>query len=549
MTDSKRDPSSSGFSPLGEPVALDLEAIRARLTALDRAFDSHCGDDPPYAEIEATLEDTRALMVEVALLQAALDALYGAKFSDRVYYALKSRAETAEAEVIRLRSAVPAKEAVDAEHPAYAFNRWFPTSMAGDPPFPGDYSSEQLRGVMYLAFEEGHRLARSAVPSEPPPHWQPIEMAPLVEFGAVPVDVMVFGPSLGVREGRACRMPDGYVFADVPHINGNLAWDGYVTMWQFKPAPPSLAPSDPPAPPQRTEENTHHGHDRNDVSAEDVSHVRNDRGIRDLDAGRGDDLPEVQGRREAGALSDQLATFGSGGPEAAPALLKQPNYDQIDPGIRATVKLLRAEGFETTDSGDGVSKPRAWYASGEAMSCPNVAMHVTLTSIVPEAHRLLKLLGPDWQVQAMYSPNDGIATLLATRGDPERQYENQRATASICESCAKMREDSDREFIEQKWRAGAHAAEYAPSDDCPYHRHSLAGTWWWRGYESMRAILKQTTPPSPSGAAPPAQVFGNSAPASVAKVSPAVGMAAWEASESNVEAGATPPPHSDETDR
>lgn len=64
-------PSSSGISPLGEPVALDLEAIRARLTALDRAFDSHCGDDPPYAEIEATLEDTRALFAEVTRLRSA----------------------------------------------------------------------------------------------------------------------------------------------------------------------------------------------------------------------------------------------------------------------------------------------------------------------------------------------------------------------------------------------------------------------------------------------------------------------------------------------
>ena len=35
--------------------------------------------------------------------------------------------------------------------------------------------------------------------------------------------------------------------------------------------------------------------------------------------------------------------------------------EALDPGIRRLVTLLRAHGFETTDSGDGVTKPRAAF--------------------------------------------------------------------------------------------------------------------------------------------------------------------------------------------
>lgn len=35
------------------------------------------------------------------------------------------------------------------------------------------------------------------------------------------------------------------------------------------------------------------------------------------------------------------------------------NYEELDPGIRETVKFLHSFGYRTTDSGDGVSKPAA----------------------------------------------------------------------------------------------------------------------------------------------------------------------------------------------
>lgn len=74
---------------------------------------------------------------------------------------------------------------------------------------------------------------------------------------------------------------------------------------------------------------------------------------------------------------------------------------------------------------------------------------------------------------------------------------------SMCASCAKMRDSSDREFIEQKWRFGVREAEYMEGADAlgdvrnPYAADSLAGIWWLRGYESMRAILKASAPLSP----------------------------------------------------
>jgi len=43
---------------------------------------------------------------EIERLQASLDSLYGAKFSDRVYHALKARTELAEAQVRELQKAL-----------------------------------------------------------------------------------------------------------------------------------------------------------------------------------------------------------------------------------------------------------------------------------------------------------------------------------------------------------------------------------------------------------------------------------------------------------
>ena len=47
------------------------------------------------------------------------------------------------------------------------------------------------------------------------------------------------------------------------------------------------------------------------------------------------------------------------------------DYDQLDPGIRKTVRWLRSLGYETTDSGDGRSKD---LSDTDNLDVPHVAI-------------------------------------------------------------------------------------------------------------------------------------------------------------------------------
>ncbi len=91
--------------------------------------------------------------------------------------------------------------------------------------------------------------------------------------------------------------------------------------------------------------------------------------------------------------------------------------DACDPGIRQVVKMLREAGFETTDSGDGVSKPQDWYESGEALPYPHVACSVPQASFWSQARSLQKILDEnypgEWRVEASYCPKDESTVLLA----------------------------------------------------------------------------------------------------------------------------------------
>jgi hypothetical protein len=80
----------------------------------------------------------------------------------------------------------------------------------------------------------------------------------------------------------------------------------------------------------------------------------------------------------------------------------------LDPGIRATVVTLRAAGFETTDSGDGLSKLSVWVASDEAIPFPHVACVTAREGCFLEADRLADLLGDEWQVEASYAPGGPV---------------------------------------------------------------------------------------------------------------------------------------------
>jgi hypothetical protein len=88
------------------------------------------------------------------------------------------------------------------------------------------------------------------------------------------------------------------------------------------------------------------------------------------------------------------------------------DYEQLDPGVRDLVKRLREAGFETTDSGDGVSKP----VEERAFDCLHVAAVVRAEDIVPESHRFHAIVGDGWHVEATYFPQSGTTLLLGTLG-------------------------------------------------------------------------------------------------------------------------------------
>lgn len=108
-------------------------------------------------------------------------------------------------------------------------------------------------------------------------------------------------------------------------------------------------------------------------------------------------------------------------PEATAAIaaaVDRPNYDELDPGIRATVRALNDAGFYTTDSGDGVSKPREWYEGGHAIPCPHVVVSASPASVVHDALAIARLLGPEWEAEATFVASSGTAYVFVSRPLP-----------------------------------------------------------------------------------------------------------------------------------
>lgn len=65
----------------------------------------------------------------------------------------------------------------------------------------------------------------------------------------------------------------------------------------------------------------------------------------------------------------------------------EPNYTTLNPGIVETVRWLRANGFDTCDSGDG--ETHQFECDYE---CPYVHMRCAPDKLVSEANRLMDLL-------------------------------------------------------------------------------------------------------------------------------------------------------------
>jgi hypothetical protein len=95
--------------------------------------------------------------------------------------------------------------------------------------------------------------------------------------------------------------------------------------------------------------------------------------------------------------------------------LSDAEVECLDPGIRDVVVQLRAAGFETTDSGDGVSKPKDDMC---VLDHPHVFAVTTPELIIHETDRLSAFLGPEWHVEGQYCPKDGKVFLSAAKMDP-----------------------------------------------------------------------------------------------------------------------------------
>lgn len=92
------------------------------------------------------------------------------------------------------------------------------------------------------------------------------------------------------------------------------------------------------------------------------------------------------------------------------------DYSQIDAGIRERVRILRDEGFDTTDSGDG--SKAAWMEG--ALPYPMIAVVVPkVGDLFDQAEHLRTVLDlhaecAGYELSANYSPVDGTSLLLVT---------------------------------------------------------------------------------------------------------------------------------------
>lgn len=98
------------------------------------------------------------------------------------------------------------------------------------------------------------------------------------------------------------------------------------------------------------------------------------------------------------------------------------DYEKLDPGIRRTVRWLRSLGYETCDSGDGVTKlamfnsPAEAFEQGGILNVPHVFIWSTPETMIADARRLLAVIEetfgyPVGIVEATFNPADGEAII------------------------------------------------------------------------------------------------------------------------------------------
>lgn len=91
--------------------------------------------------------------------------------------------------------------------------------------------------------------------------------------------------------------------------------------------------------------------------------------------------------------------------------LKAINYKALDPGIRDLVADLNLNGYYTTDSGDGVSKPEV----GRVLHERHVFIACDLETMVSETERLAAEYPAAW-VELSWSPGRTPTILILPDG-------------------------------------------------------------------------------------------------------------------------------------
>lgn len=123
--------------------------------------------------------------------------------------------------------------------------------------------------------------------------------------------------------------------------------------------------------------------------------------------------PELQAMQQI-ALNNAIARQAAEDRARAERMANPPPYDELDPGIRETVRWLFERGFDPTDSGDGSKAATMGCAESE----PNVYMLVKDPhQLIHETDRLGRLLtsrGIVGRVQGSYAP--GEPAIIALHG-------------------------------------------------------------------------------------------------------------------------------------
>jgi hypothetical protein len=118
------------------------------------------------------------------------------------------------------------------------------------------------------------------------------------------------------------------------------------------------------------------------------------------------------------------------------------NLQDLDPGVRQDVLNLNLAGFQTTDSGDGVSKP----ANLRAFNIPHIVIiPAERSDFKREADHARAILGPGWDVEVSWSTRDRTTFLMAIK------LKTPETCAQAPDVLERLRAKADRDNDQELW--------------------------------------------------------------------------------------------------